>query len=238
LNSKIYAYDTVKSTNDLAKEKAPGLKNGDIIWALSQTSGRGKGKRSWYSPKGGLWFSIVFKPQRLSKDPNVYTKMASIAVVNVLKRFKVKEVGVKWPNDIYHGKEKLGGILTEILSQGKNHTVIVGVGLNVNNELPEDLPNVTSLFKITGEKISVPQLLKRVSSEIKRLYNFITSGKRNVITNLWRNAVITKKGSEIKVIEHSGKEYHATVVKVLSNSLIVEHDGVRERVHPSEIFFG
>lgn len=238
MRSKIYAYDTVKSTNDLAKEKASELKNGDIIWALSQTNGRGKNKRSWHSPKGGLWFSIVFKPQRLSKDPNVYTKMASIAVVNVLKKFKVKDVGVKWPNDIYYGKKKLGGILTEILSIGKNHTVIVGVGLNVTNKLPENVPNVTSLFEITGEKISIPQLLKRISSEIKRLYNFITSGKRNVITNLWRNAVITKKGSKIKVIEHTGKEYHATIVRVLSNSLIVEHDGIRERIHPSEIFFG
>ncbi len=234
---KIYAYDIVKSTNDLAREKASKLKNGDIIWALSQTNGRGKGERSWHSPKGGLWFSIVFKPQRLSKDPNVYTKMASIAVVKVLKKFKIKEVGVKWPNDIYHGKEKLGGILTEIMSQGKEHVVIVGVGLNVSNELPADVPNATSLFKITGEEISVPQLLKKISSEMERLYNFVTSGKRNVITNLWRNAMIIKKGSKIKVVEHNSKEYHATVVRVLSNSLIVEHDGVRESVHPSEIFF-
>ncbi len=234
--SRIYAYDTLNSTNDLAKKKASELKSGDIVWALVQTNGHGKSAKSWYSPKGGLWFSIIFKPQRLPKDPNIYTKMASVAVVNVLKKFKIKGVGVKWPNDIYYGKKKLGGILTEIMSYNKEHTVIVGVGLNVMNDLPDELQNATSLLEITGERISVCQLLKRISSEIKRLYNFITSGKRNVITNLWRNAVITKRGTTVKVVENGGKSYHATVVRVLSNSLIVEHDGVRERVQPSEIF--
>lgn len=223
------------STNDVARRMIDVLKNGDIIWAIYQTKGHGKGDRTWFSPKGGLWFSVIFKPQRLCKDPNIYTKLASVAVIHVLKRIKIKDAGIKWPNDIFYGKRKVGGILTEIISQGSGHTVIIGIGLNVNNEPPREVENATSLFEITGEKIGISQLLSMISSEMKRLYNLATSGKRNVITNLWRNAMMVKRGTKVKVFDLYGGNYSATVVKVLSNSLIVEHDGIKERVHPSEI---
>lgn len=233
--NEVYSYDEVTSTNDLAKKMIDILKNGDIIWALSQTAGRGKGERHWHSPRGGLWFSIVYKPQKLCEDPNIYTKMASVAVIKVLKRLKVKGVGVKWPNDIYCGRKKLGGILTEIFTKAHNHAVIIGIGINVNNKPPEDVKDAISLFEITNVKLSLSQLLNMISSEAQRLYNLITSGKRNVITNLWRNAMVIKKGHKIKVSDFSGKTYDATVVKVLSDSLIVEKDGIKERIHPSEI---
>jgi len=211
------------------------LKNDDVIWAISQTNGHGKGKRTWHSPEGGLWFSVIFKPQRLCKDPNIYTKLASIAIIHVLKRMKIENIGIKWPNDIYYGKKKVGGILTEIFSQGLDHTVIIGIGLNVNNTPPQEVENAISLFEITGKRIGISQLLNMISSEMKRLYNMVTLGKRNVITNLWRNAMMVKRGTEVKVFDLSGRGYKAIVVKVLSDSLIVSHDGIEERVHPSEI---
>ncbi len=232
---EVYSYDEVSSTNDVAKKMINVLRNGDIVWALSQTAGRGKGERRWYSPKGGLWFSVVYKPQKLCEDPNIYTKMASVAVVKILKRMKIKDVGVKWPNDIYHNRDKLGGILTEIFTKSHENVVVIGVGLNVNNMPPEDVKNATSLLKITGVKLSLSQLLKMISAEMQRLYNFVTLRKRNVITNLWRNNMIVKKGHTIKVSDFSGKTYEAKVVKVLSDSLIVERNGIKERIHPSEI---
>ena len=235
--SEVYSYDVVDSTNDLAKRILDVLKNGDVVWALRQTKGRGKGERHWYSPEGGLWFSVVYKPQKLCEDPNIYTKMASVAVVKVLKKLKIEGVGVKWPNDIYYGKKKLGGILTEILTESHEHAIVIGIGINVNNNPPSDVENATSLFEITNTKFSISQLLNMISSEMQRLYNFITSGKRNVITNLWRNSMVVKKGHVIKVFDFSGKTYDAKVVKVLSDSLIVERNGIRERIHPSEISF-
>ena len=235
--SGIYSYDSVDSTNNVARRMIDIFRNNDIIWAISQTKGHGKGERTWHSPKGGLWFSVIFKPQRLCKDPNIYTKLASVAIIHVLKRMKIGNVGVKWPNDIYHGKKKVGGILTEIFSQGSEHAVVIGIGLNVNNQPPHEVKNATSLFEITGKKISVSQLLNMISSEMKRIYNLVTSGKRNVVTNLWRNAMIVKRGTKVKVFDITGRNYLATVVKILSDSLIVEHNGVKERVHPSEISF-
>ena len=235
--SEIYSYDEVTSTNDVAKKMMNILKNGDIVWAVSQTAGRGKGERCWYSPPGGLWFSVVYKPQKLCKDPNIYTKMASVAVIRVLKKLKVKDIGVKWPNDIYYKRKKLGGILTEIFSKVREHAVIIGIGINVNNEVPADVKNATSLFEITNVHFSISQLLSMISSQMQQLYNLVTSGKKNVITNLWRNSMVVKKGHTIRVSDFSGQVYDAKVVKVLSDSLIVEREGIRERIHPSEISF-
>ncbi len=235
--SRIYSYDVVTSTNDVAKQMLSALTNGDVIWTISQTKGRGKGERTWYSPEGGLWFSIVYKPQRIPEDINIYTKMASVSVVKVLKKLKIENVGVKWPNDVYYKRQKLGGILTEIYSHSNTHAVVIGVGVNVNNDVPDDVKDAVSLFQITGIHFSVAQLLKMITGKMNYFYNFVTAGNRNVVTNLWRNSMIVKKGSTVKIHDFSGKYRTAKVVKILSDSLIVEVNGVKERVSPAEISF-
>ncbi len=214
---------------------ASDLTNGDIVWALSQTGGHGKEGRSWHSPRGGLWFSIIFKPRTLPKDPNIYTKLASVAIVRVLKRAGVKGVGVKWPNDVYHGKMKLGGILTEITSRGTNHSVVVGIGLNVNNRLPETLDKAVSLREVSETNFSVSHLLNSIAREIVRLYDLVTTGKTNVVTNLWRNSMVIKKGMKVRVTRNDGSSYIATVRSILADSLVIENDDGKKRVKPSEL---
>ncbi len=230
----LYSYDEIDSTNELAKRMRDILKNGDIIWALKQTAGHGKGERIWYSPEGGLWFSIFFRPVTL-RDPNIYTKMMAVAIIRVLRKFKIDEIGIKWPNDIYYGKEKVGGILTEIIHHGGKKEIVIGVGLNVNNDT-NDIPNATSLKKITGKEFDLSHLLKRIHSEAIGLHNFVTKGQRNIITNLWRNSIVLKKGMKIKLLYPSGT-YIGTVVSIFADSLVVERDGIKERVKPSEIEF-
>jgi BirA family biotin operon repressor/biotin-[acetyl-CoA-carboxylase] ligase len=231
----LYSYDEIDSTNELAKRMKDILKNGDIIWALKQTSGHGKGDRIWYSPEGGLWFSIFFRPATF-RDPNVYTKMMAVAVIRVLRKFKIDGMGIKWPNDIYHEREKVGGILTEIIHHGDKREIVVGIGLNVNNDLPDDLQNATSLKNITGKEFDLSHLLRRIHSEALVLHNFVTKGQRNVITNLWRNSIVLKKGMKIKLLYPSGVQI-GTVISVFSDSLVVERNGIKERVKPSEIEF-
>lgn len=232
----LYSYDEVDSTNEIAKRMIHVLKNGDIIWALKQTKGHGKNERFWYSPEGGLWFSVVFRPSSLTKDPNIYTKMMAVAVVRTLKKFEIEGIGIKWPNDIYHGKEKIGGILTEIIHYRNRKEIIIGVGLNVNNDLPENLSNATSLKKITGRYFDLSRLLKRIHSESILLHNFVTKGQRNIVTNLWRNSMILKRGMKIKLL-YSSETKIGTVVSVFADSLVIERDGIKERVKPSEIEF-
>lgn len=232
----LYSYDEVDSTNELAKRMINVLKNGDIIWSLKQTKGHGKDGRFWYSPEGGLWFSIIFRPSSFTKDPNIYTKMMAVTIVRTLKKIKVEEIGIKWPNDIYHGKEKVGGILTEIIQHGNRKEIIIGVGLNVNNDPPENIPYATSLKRITGRNFDLSHLLKRIHSESILLHNFVTKGQRNIITNLWRNSMILKRGMKIKLL-YSSETKIGTVVSVFADSLVVDRDGIKERVKPSEIEF-
>ncbi len=231
---RLFSYDEVESTNDIAKKMINILTNGDVVWTLKQKNGRGKGERTWYSPEGGLWFSIIFKPLSISQDPNIYTKVVSVATVKILKKIGIDKAGTKWPNDIYYEQKKLGGILTEILHHGNEKIVIVGVGLNVNNSLTEDLPDAISLKEIAGKNFDLSHLLQMIYSESMRLYNFVTQGHRNVITNLWRNSLIIKRGSKVKLVG-SGGDQIVTIVRIFSDSIVVEHNGIKERVRPSEI---
>lgn len=232
----LYSYDEVDSTNEVAKRMIDILNNGDIIWALKQSAGRGKGERIWYSPEGGLWFSIIFKPSIFPKDPNIYTKMTAVSIVRVLAKLKINGIGIKWPNDIYYQKEKVGGILTEIIHHGSKKILIIGVGINVNNEPPKEVPVATSLKKITNRDFELSHLLKKIHSEAIILHNSITKGHRNLITNLWRNYIIFKKGTKVKLIYPNGIQI-GTVINVFSDSLVIERNGIKERVKPSEVDF-
>jgi BirA family biotin operon repressor/biotin-[acetyl-CoA-carboxylase] ligase len=162
--------------------------------------------------------------------------MMAVAVIRVLRKFKIDGMGIKWPNDIYHEREKVGGILTEIIHHGDKREIVVGIGLNVNNDLPDDLQNATSLKNITGKEFDLSHLLRRIHSEALVLHNFVTKGQRNVITNLWRNSIVLKKGMKIKLLYPSGVQI-GTVISVFSDSLVVERNGIKERVKPSEIEF-
>jgi|UniRef100_A0A7V3REC0 BirA family biotin operon repressor/biotin-[acetyl-CoA-carboxylase] ligase len=231
---RLFSYDEVTSTNDVAKKMVEFLRNGDVIWALKQNDGHGKGERSWYSPEGGLWFSVIFKPSYLPDDKNIYTKMISVAVVRTLKKAHIEGVGTKWPNDLYYGKKKIGGILTEIIHHGTDKTIIIGVGLNVNNTLPVDLPDAISLKEISGRTFDLSHLLKTIHYESLKLYTFITKKQTNVITNFWRNSLIIKKGSQVRYKDING-EHVATVVRIFADSFVIEMNGIKERVSPSEI---
>ncbi|BBJ28870.1 biotin--[acetyl-CoA-carboxylase] ligase [Athalassotoga saccharophila] len=232
----LYSYDEVDSTNEVAKRMVNILNSGDIIWAIKQSAGRGKGERVWYSPEGGLWFSIIFKPSVLPRDPNIYTKMMAVSIVRVLGKSKVEGIGIKWPNDIYYHHKKLGGILTEIIHYGSKKIIIVGAGINVNNDPPKEVGSAISLRQITGKEWELSRLLRKIHSESINLHNYITKGQRNLITNLWRNYIIFKKGTKVKLIYPSGIQT-GTVVNVFSDYLVVERNGIKERVKPSEVDF-
>ncbi len=160
----------------------------------------------------------------------------AVSVIRVLGKSKVEGIGIKWPNDIYYNHKKLGGILTEMIHHGSKRMVIVGVGMNVNNDPPAEVENAVSLRQITGKEWELSRLLKRIYSESIILHNYITKGQRNLITNLWRNYIIFKKGTKVKLTYPSGIQI-GTVVNVFSDYLVVERNGIKERVKPSEVDF-
>lgn len=145
----------IDSTNEFLKRNYKSFHDGAIVVAIKQTAGKGRMGRSWYSPEGGLWYSVLFKP-KIHINLHVYTKIFSIAIVEVLRKLKIKAY-IKWPNDIYYNGKKLCGILSEAVSvNDRVVAIIVGIGLNVNNDIPEELKNVA---------VSIKDILRKKSKD-------------------------------------------------------------------------
>ncbi len=156
--------DEIDSTNEYAKRIAHEVPEGTVVVARKQTSGRGRRGRSWVSPEGGLWMSMVLKPEKV--DPRLVF-IGALAIVDVLGEFGI-QAGIKWPNDVWVGGKKIAGILTE----GKaGEYSVLGVGLNVNNPLPEELrDSATSLMYLTGVEVPLDGVLKRLVLHLNAWY--------------------------------------------------------------------
>lgn len=134
MNFMIEQYDTVTSTNDLLKEKArAGAPAGTVIVAARQTAGRGRMGRSFLSEEGGLYMSVLLRPEGAAADALQITAHAAIAVSLAVEKHTGKPCAIKWVNDIYQRGKKVCGILAE--GQASAHGmdfVVLGIGINLS----------------------------------------------------------------------------------------------------------
>lgn len=145
--NNIYVYDTLDSTNirakQLALENAP---HGTVVLSRQQTSGRGRLGRSFFSPREGIYLSIIVKPDfDLSKSVLV-TSAAAVAVAESIEEICGIDAKIKWVNDIYADDKKVCGILTEGITNfetGQIESLIIGIGVNTNvKDFPKDLLSI------------------------------------------------------------------------------------------------
>jgi BirA family biotin operon repressor/biotin-[acetyl-CoA-carboxylase] ligase len=150
--NKIIYFKKINSTNKFLKEN--NFSNGTVVLAEQQTAGYGKLGAKWMSPKGGLWFSFVLNKK--IKVPYKYLMAAAVAIVKTLKKYKIN-AKIKKPNDVLINDKKVCGVLIE--NDYYCGKLIVGVGLNVNNTLPEKthIP-VISLKKVLKRKVDLNKL--------------------------------------------------------------------------------
>ncbi|MCF8383788.1 MAG: biotin--[acetyl-CoA-carboxylase] ligase [Chlorobium sp.] len=164
------------STNLLAKKlAAEGAPEGTVVAADTQSAGRGRLGRSWISPAGrNLYFSLILRPSVASLRIPQITLLAAAAIHRALcAAFPSINAGIKWPNDILCGGRKLCGVLCEMQSEpGLTHFVVVGIGINVNQEsFPEELQEkATSLRLETGAGVSRSELLAGALNRFEDLY--------------------------------------------------------------------
>ena len=152
VGTEIEYHGTVESTNDLAVERARGgVEEGYVVLADEQTGGRGRRERVWESPSGGVWTSVVLRPDFAPRDASLVTLAASVAVARAAETEGVKAT-IKWPNDVLIDGEKLCGILVEMEADAESIShAVVGIGLNANAkpDVPDASP--TSLAEHVGE---------------------------------------------------------------------------------------
>lgn len=180
-------YTQATSTNTLLKEmlqEDSTLPNFSVVSAGFQTSGRGQRQNVWESEQDkNLLFSLLIRPQTVpATKAFVVSQIVSVAIANILSRY-VKNIAIKWPNDIYCGDKKICGILIENSLMGNNlNTSIVGVGININQtEFSPFLSNPTSLAILTQQTYCLQDILEEVVCEIEQQYqNFVREGEEEI----------------------------------------------------------
>lgn len=174
IGKKVYKYDIVNSTNDLAFMYAlKGEKEGSVFWARAQTKGRGRFGRRWISHKDkGLYFSVILRPAILVKEASKITLLAALGICKALRKFTGSDFLIKWPNDVVINDKKISGILTEMDAEiGKVKFIIVGIGVNTDLK-PSELPlkEATSLRILMKKAINNDYLLGACLREIDNCY--------------------------------------------------------------------
>jgi len=188
----IRVFEQTTSTNDVIEKLArDGVKEGVVVFAESQTRGRGRLGRKWISPAHkGLWFSVLLRPDLRPQEATQLTVASATALRRAIQTETGLKPEIKWPNDILIRGKKVAGILTELSAElDKVRHAILGIGIDVNldaGEFPADLKkNATSLKVETGETISRAELATAILRELDFDYARICAGRFPEVADEW-----------------------------------------------------
>uniref|UniRef100_UPI00405717E5 biotin--[acetyl-CoA-carboxylase] ligase n=1 Tax=Candidatus Electronema sp. TaxID=2698783 RepID=UPI00405717E5 len=188
----LHHFSVLSSTSSHALDLArQGAAAGTAVLADSQSGGRGRGGRQFCSPPGGLYFSLILRPELEPADLPLLTLAAGVGLAAGLHKAAGVQPLLKWPNDLYFADRKLGGILTESgpLRAGLSEFVVIGVGINVA-ALPEDFPlelrgKIISLAEAGAAAVSPAELLPLLVNELLAAPERLKEDKTAVLA-AWR----------------------------------------------------
>ena len=238
---RVHHLDVTGSTQDEARTLADaGSPEGTLIVAEEQRSPRGRLGRSYVSPRGGLWFSLLLRPRRPPGEVVTLSLLAAVGVHQAIEEVTGLRPDVRWPNDLLIDGRKIVGILVELASEGDLlRYVIVGVGVNVNlteQDFPPELrPIATSLSQVLGDEVSRVSLLQRIMERTESLYDRYLEAGPGIILDCWR-ALPTLLGQRITVEELS-ERWEGTAVDLDGDgALLVRTDeGVLRRLLAGDV---
>lgn len=221
IGKKIFYFEEVESTQNVAKTLVDaGLEEGTVVIAEKQTRGRGRVGREWFSPKGGLWLSIILKPNIPTSKVQRLSLLAGVAVAKTLKKLYKLNAKLKWPNDVLIEGKKICGILVEASGDvDKVNYVIVGIGININVRFTgrrELSTTATSILELLGKEVSMVKLTVKLLEEFEKLYLEFKHGEFSRIIEEWRKLSQTL-GKKVKV-----ESYEESFV---GEALDVDEDG-------------
>ncbi|HZV34353.1 MAG TPA: biotin--[acetyl-CoA-carboxylase] ligase [Verrucomicrobiae bacterium] len=188
----IHVFEETTSTNDVVEKLARDeVREGVVVFAESQTRGRGRLGRKWISPaRKGLWFSILLRPPIRPANVTQVTIAAATALFRAIQAQTGLAPEIKWPNDILLRGKKTAGILTELSAEpDRVKYVILGVGIDVNlsaTEFPADLRKLATSLRIeTGQRQNRAELAVKILRELDRDYGRVCAGQFENVANEW-----------------------------------------------------
>jgi BirA family biotin operon repressor/biotin-[acetyl-CoA-carboxylase] ligase len=227
LGREILYLDEVDSTNNIAKEYGKQEGNhGLLVIAEGQNAGKGRLGRSWNSPIGsGVWMSLVLKPNIEQKSSPMLTLIAALAVNVSMRKITGLKTVIKWPNDIVLNGKKTCGILTEMTaSADKQGSIIMGIGINVNQEeFPEELREKATSLWIEGKRqVSREALISEIMNQLELYFKKFCLTESMAVLRDEYNVQLIHQGKRVRIIEKN-VEFEGTALGIdESGALLVQ----------------
>ena len=217
------------STNAAALSSIGQRQNGSIILAETQRKGRGRLSRSWASPPGGIWMSLVLKPDIPLSSVYRIAMAVSVSLCRALSSQLGLETGIKWPNDLLIREKKVCGILMEVGAQvDRLDYAVVGAGINANND-PSAFPGQwrsTSLAAELGRGIDRCALIAAIFNEMEEALDDMDSHE---LYQEWRSRSLTL-GRQVKIISADGDLSGQVVDLDQDGALILQQGQNKKRI--------
>lgn len=220
MEAKAIYLDEVDSTNRYLLEYQPTEgEDATICVADFQTAGRGCGSNSWESERGkNLLFSLLIHPTDIEAREQFHISMAiSLAICDAMQSYGMKDVSVKWPNDIYWKDKKLCGILIENRLSGTFiRDSIIGIGLNVNQDVfLSDAPNPVSMRQILGREFNRDEVLRRILAKLNVCRCMVD------FTYMRYNAMLYRRGKGFFPFRDASGDFMAEILETDRSGLLM-----------------
>lgn len=238
----VRSFVSIDSTNTYLKREAmAGAPDGTVAVAEVQTAGRGRMDRTFQSPEGkGLYLSVLLRPALPPERLLPVTALAGVAVCNAVERVCGIRPGMKWPNDPVLGKKKLGGILTELVTDPvQGLAVVLGIGLNVLHGCEDFSPEVaelaTSLWMEQGKVTDKTKLLEVLLEELNRMYAALKADDLEAYLAAYRRDCVNI-GRRVRLVTEEDSETVMAVDVDSDFALVIRRaDGRLESVRSGEV---
>lgn len=239
IGKRMRYFDHIPSTNTVGKqiliEGDPEKIHGTVIIAEEQTGGVGRLGRAWISPAGGIWITILIKPKIPVDHVFMITMAGSVAIARAIRKEFSLGALIKWPNDIYIGKKKIGGLLLELSAEADTvHYCLLGIGIDVNNPVTDfaaDLQrDISSISAEVGHDVDRASFLARILKEFENRLLLLESGEYEAITQEWKSLSATLENRvKIHTLKNSF-EGEAIDIDEFGALIVKKDNGKLERV--------
>ena len=231
LGKRVYYFDTIDTTQNFAiKIASNGDENGTIIISKKQTGGRGRMKRKWKSPAGGIWMSIIIHPKFDISYITLVPIATSLALCIAIEKILKIKPELKWPNDVTLKGKKVAGILvdTSIISN-EIENMVLGIGINFKikpNEIANTMkktPNFYGVATLTKKNEKALPLIHQFLYELENILQLISSGHIKKITSEWTKRSSTI-GRNVSIVTNDGK-LNGKAIKIDSDGALIIYRG-------------
>jgi len=190
----IIKLDAIDSTNNYLKKIIlnEGINDYTVVTAKFQTQGKGQLGTEWESEHSKNLICSVYKKNINIKvqDQFVVSALVSLALIKTLRKVNLSNMHIKWPNDIMSDNKKICGILIEnIVKENYIKDTVIGIGLNVNQTIFNNLPNAASIKNLIGTTCSIDEILKDLVKNLKYYFNELDKSSINSIFEKYEDAL-------------------------------------------------